>query len=174
MLTPSGERYPGSVGFAALPALAPRMRALGLHAQLWARAADLAEQLPALLSHRVPLVLDHMGCPDPSEGAGGLAFSRIVDLLGEGDIWIKLTLCRVATDAPDYCSARALHDLLVERAPDRLVWGSDWPYVRLQPAPDAGHLVDVLQDWLGNEDLVRRILVTNPAKLYGFSEEISA
>jgi 2-pyrone-4,6-dicarboxylate lactonase len=174
MRTPSGERYPGSVTSAALPTLAPRMRALGLHAQLWAKAADLAEQLPALLRHGVPLVLDHMGCPDPSEGADGPAFSRIADMLGGEELWVKLALCRVANDAPDYGSIRKLHDKLVERAPDRLVWGSDWPYVRLQPSPDAGHMVDLLQDWVGDEDLLRRILVTNPEKLYGFSKELSA
>jgi predicted TIM-barrel fold metal-dependent hydrolase len=174
MRTPSGERYPGSVGFADLHALAPRMRALGFHAQLWAKAADLAEHLPALLRHGVPVVLDHMGCPDPSEGADGPAFSRIVDLLGGEELWIKLTLCRVATDGPDYGSVRRLHDALVERAPERLVWGSDWPYVRLQPPPDAGHMADILQDWVGDEDLLRRILVTNPERLYGFSRERSA
>jgi 2-pyrone-4,6-dicarboxylate lactonase len=174
MRTPSGERYPGSVGFADLHALAPRMRALGLHAQLWAKAADLAEQLPALLRHGVPLVLDHMGCPDPSEGADGAAFTQIASLLGNEELWVKLTLCRVANDAPDYGSVRKLHDKLVERAPDRLVWGSDWPYVRLRPSPDAGHMVDILQDWVADEDLLRRILVTNPERLYGFSKELSA
>ena len=174
MRTPSGERYPGSVGFAAFKALALRMRAFGLHAQLWAKAADLAEELPNLLRHRVPIVLDHMGCPNPSEGIAGPAFSWIADLLGGEDLWIKLVLCRAASDAPDYGSVRAMHDLFVERAPDRLVWGSDWPYVRMQPSPDAGHLLGVLQDWLGDEDLVKRILVANPARLYGFSEELSA
>ncbi|WP_311980249.1 amidohydrolase family protein [Bradyrhizobium diazoefficiens] len=174
MRTPSGEIYPGSVGFAVLHALAPRMRQLGMHAQLWAKAPDLAEHLPALLRLGIPVVVDHMGCPEPAEGPDGAAFARIVDLLADGSLWLKLVLCRVAADAADYARVRPLHDRLVERAPSRLVWGSDWPYVRLQPAPDAGRLADLVQEWIGDAELIRRILVVNPGELYGFKEEQQA
>lgn len=171
MRTPSGERYPGSVGFAALEALAPRMREIGMHAQLWASASQLAEHLPALLRLGVPLVIDHMGCPDPREGPDGPAFARVVDLLPDGALWIKLVICRLSAGGSDFARIRPLHDRLVERAPHRLVWGSDWPYVRIQPAPDAGYFADVVQDWIEDAELVRRIMVANPAELYDFNHE---
>ncbi|MBR0954943.1 amidohydrolase family protein [Bradyrhizobium canariense] len=174
MRTPSGERYPGSVGFAALEALAPRMREIGMHAQLWASASQLAEHLPALLRLGVPLVIDHMGCPDPRQGPDGPAFAGIVDLLADGALWMKLVICRLSAGGSDYARIRPLHDRLVERAPHRLVWGSDWPYVRIQPTPDAGYLADVAQDWVQDDELIRRILVANPAKLYDFNEEEKA
>ena len=171
MRTPSGERYPGSVGFAALHALAPRMREIGMHAQLWANAFQLAEHLPALLRLGVPLVVDHMGCPDPRDGPDGPAFAQIVDQLADGALWMKLVICRLSSGGTDHAHIRPLHDRLVERAPHRLVWGSDWPYVRIQPVPDAGHFADVFQDWVEDAELIRRILVANPAELYGFNEE---
>ncbi|MDN5005613.1 amidohydrolase family protein [Bradyrhizobium sp. GCM10027634] len=174
MRTPSGERYPGSVGVAALHALAPRMRELGMHAQLWATASQLVEHLPALLRLGVPLVVDHMGNPNPDEGPDGPAFARIVDLLADGALWIKLVVCRLSAGGADYARIQPLHDRLVERAPHRLVWGSDWPYVRIRPAPDAGRLADLFQDWLRDVELIRRILVVNPTELYDFKEEEQA
>ncbi|MGX4770590.1 amidohydrolase family protein [Bradyrhizobium guangdongense] len=174
MRTPAGERYPGSVGVAALDALAPRMRELGMHAQLWANASQLAAHLPALLRLGVPLVVDHMGNPNPDEGPDGPAFARIVDLLADGALWIKLVVCRLSAGGTDYARIRPLHDRLVERAPHRLVWGSDWPHVRMQPAPDAGRLADLVQDWLHEAELIRRILVANPTELYDFKDEEQA
>ena len=82
---------------------------------------------------------------------------------------MKLTLCRVAKDAPAYADARPFHDAAIAANPDRLVWGSDWPYVRLQPAPDAGAMLDRFAEWTGDAMLARRILVDNPQALYGFA-----
>ncbi|MBK5958478.1 hypothetical protein CCR97_09700 [Rhodoplanes elegans] len=168
MRAPGGGRYPGSVGVEHLTALAPRMRALGLHAQLWAKAEDHAVLLPDLLKLGVPLVLDHMGCPDPARGADDPSFRAILAAMKSGQVWVKLSVCRVSRSGPDYPDVRPLHDALVVAAPDRLVWGSDWPYVRLDPAPDAGRLLDLFTTWLGDDDLRRRILADNPATLYGF------
>lgn len=168
MRAPGGQRYPGSVGADQLVALAPRMRALGLHAQLWANAADYAALLPDLLRLGIPLVLDHMGCPDPARGPSDPSFIAILDAMKTGLVWVKLSVCRVSRTQPDYPDVKPLHDALVAAAPDRLVWGSDWPYVRLQPSPDAGRLLDLFASWLGDDSLRHRILVENPAALYDF------
>ncbi|SDR61598.1 Predicted metal-dependent hydrolase, TIM-barrel fold [Rhizobiales bacterium GAS191] len=168
MRAPGGGRYPGSVGVDALRELAPRLRELGWHAQLWANAADHAALLPGLLRLGLPLVLDHMGCPDPARGRSDSAFAAILDLMRSGQIWVKIAICRVSRAAPFYEDARPLHEALLEAAPERLLWGSDWPYVRLQPIPDAGRLLDLFHDWTPDETLRRRILVDNPSKLYGF------
>ncbi|MCK1715930.1 amidohydrolase family protein [Bradyrhizobium sp. 143] len=122
----------------------------------------------------VPLVIDHMGNPDAREGPDGVAFVRIVDLLADGALWMKLVLCRLSAGGSDYARIRPLHDRVVERAPNRLVWGSVWPYVRVQPAPDAGRLADLFQEWIDDGALIRRILVVNPASLYDFNKEEQA
>jgi 2-pyrone-4,6-dicarboxylate lactonase len=166
--TPDGGRYPGSVSFDALETLAPRLRALGLHAQLWAPAAVLAEWLPRLLRLKLPLVLDHMGSPDPDAGVRDPAFQAVLAALSEGSVWVKLTACRIGGGGPRYERAHPFHDALLTERPDRLVWGSDWPFVRLDPAPDAGRLMDLLALWTPDIGLRTRVLVDNPNTLYGF------
>lgn len=165
---PGRPRFPGSVGFDALPRLAPLMRDLGLHAQLWGPMDVLVQHLPALLYLGLPLVVDHMGMPTTGQPQ---AFERFCDLLARHDLWVKLSLCRVGSAADDYAAARAWHDALVTAAPDRCLWGSDWPYVAMSPAPDAADLLDHFFDWLGDAALASRILAANPARLYGFTGE---
>ena len=171
MRAAGGARYPGSVGAEALRALAPRLRKLGWHAQLWAGAADHAALLPDLLALGLPVVLDHMGSPDTGRGVADPAFQALLGHLRDGQIWVELTLCRVSRARPGCADARPLHDALVAANPGRLVWGSDWPYVRMgDPTPDAGRLLDLFRDWAGDAGLVRRVLVDNPAALYGFAD----
>ena len=163
--TPGGDRYPGSEPFDSLIALAPRLRALGMHAQLWASGTQFAEWLPRLAGLGVPLVLDHMAMPDVAAGVASPAFRAVIDALGSGDVWIKLVLSRVA---PNPADARPFHDTLVAARPDRMLWGSDWPYVRMNPAPDAGRMLATFVDWVDDPVTRRAILADNPARLYRF------
>jgi predicted TIM-barrel fold metal-dependent hydrolase len=164
-----GGRYAGSVGTEELERLAPRLRELGWHAQLWARAEDHAALLPRLLPLGVPLVLDHLAGVSVARGTADPAFQAVLAALREGGLWVKLTLCRASRAFPDYPDLRPFHDALIEANPDRLLWGSDWPFVRMgELTPDAGHLLDLLSAWVPEEGLRRRILVDNPAALYGF------
>ncbi|HEV7264757.1 MAG TPA: amidohydrolase family protein [Falsiroseomonas sp.] len=165
MRAPGGTgRYPGAIGVEALHALAPRLRALGWQAHLWARAAQCAELLPQLVPLRVPLVIDHLGMP---EGVDDPGFAAILRHLRDGDAWAKATLCRLPHPA-GFEALRPLQDALVAANPDRVLWGSDWPYVRMSPAPDAGAMLDLFLSWLGDDRLAQRILVENPAALFGF------
>lgn len=167
MRAPGGSgRYPGSIGVDSLHALAPRLRALGWSAHLWATSAQLAELLPGLVKLRLPIVLDHFGMP---AGHDDPAFATVLHHLRDGDVWLKLTLCRLRTPQ-GYAHLRALHDAALAANPARLLWGSDWPYVRMEPAPDAVAMRDLFLDWVGDAALVRRILVQNPAALFGFNE----
>jgi len=168
MRAPNGSgRYPGSIGVETLHALAPRMRELGWQAHLWAGADQCAELLPELLRLGLPIVLDHLAMP---RGAADSAFDAVVNHLRDGQFWVKVTLCRVPRDGADIQSLRPLQERLVAAQPDRVLWGSDWPYVRMQPAPDAGAMLDLFLDWLKDEALARRILVENPARLFGFPD----
>lgn len=168
MRVPGGTgRYPGTIGTEALVALAPRLRALGWQAHLWASAAQCAELLPHLLPLGVPLVLDHLAMP---QGPDDPAFDAVLGQLRDGRLWVKATLCRVPHGGAGQAALRPLQERLVAANPDRVLWGSDWPFVRMDPAPDAGAMLDLFLDWLGDDDLARRILTKNPAALFGFDD----
>lgn len=169
MRAPTGQRYPGSVSFDDLSRLAPAMREIGLHANLWAPMDVLVEQLPALAKLGIPLVLDHMAMIDPALGPGDSGVRRLVEIIKGNDVWTKLALCRVErADLTGGKTVHRIHDLLVEACPERLIWGSDWPYVRLDPAPDAAAMLNLFVEWVSDDRLIRRILVDNPATLYDF------
>lgn len=168
----SGQRYAGSVGIDALTRLGPRMREMGWHAQVWAHAADAAQIVDAAKAAGVKLVFDHMGQFDVAEGTDGAPFRTLVDRVRAGEAFVKLTLCRVSKAPPDYADVRKFHDALLAAAPGQLLWGSDWPFVRMGNAsPDVGHLLDLCRDWVGDEALFRRILVDNPAQLFDFEDK---
>ncbi|WP_409408308.1 amidohydrolase family protein [Achromobacter sp.] len=165
---PAGNLFPGSVGFDQVAALAPRMKQFGLHAQLWAPCDTYLRHLPALAQLDLPLVIDHMGSVIPARGDQDPVFQMLRGLLAEGRIWMKLTVCRVGA-APHYENARGLHDAYTAANPDQVLWGSDWPFVRMgAAAPSADALVDLAHDWLDNDALRRKVWVDNPARLYGF------
>ena len=166
---PQGQPYLGSVGVDQLLAMAPQMKAIGLHAQLWAPLDDYARLLPPLLATGLPLVLDHMACLKTERGVDDPAFQTVLKALEAGDIWIKLSVCRVSKQAPDYLDLKPFHDALVAANPQRLLWGSDWPFVRMgEQSPDAGQLLDLFAEWVPDAAIRRTILVDNPAALYGF------
>ena len=167
-----GGRYRGGVGVDQLVELAPRMRELGWHAQLWCQADDHAARLPELVRHGVPLVVDHMGSFRAEQGVAAPAFQRLLGLLSDGLIWVKLSLCRNSRLFPDYPDLRDFHDALVGANPQHLLWGSDWPHVRMGAlAPDVGHLLDLFLAWTGDRALHKAILVDNPATLFGFEQQ---
>ena len=170
MPAPSGSgRYPGSIGIDELDRLAPRLATRGWHAEVWARLDTHAALLPRLRGFGISVVLDHMAGLVASHGIAHPDFQAILHALQEGWLWVKLTLCRCSGDYPDYQELRPFHDALIAANPDRVVWGSDWPYVRLgDKTPDVAHVLSLFRDWVPNESLRHRILVTNPARLYGF------
>jgi predicted TIM-barrel fold metal-dependent hydrolase len=161
--------FAGTVGVEEFVALAPLMRELDLHAQLWMTAKRFTNQAERLFALGVPLVLDHMAILDPAAGLAGAAFQAVLRGLGEGRFWLKLTPYRLSRSYPDYEDIRPFHEALVRANPERLVWGSDWPHVHMaSEMPDDGHLVDLFDAWTGDDVLCTRILAENPAHLYGF------
>lgn len=166
----TGGRYRGTVGFSTLLQLAPRLRALGWHAELWADCDRIAADADALAALGIPIVVDHMGRFEARRGVADPSFQRLLRLLAAGTIWVKLAVCRVSSDSPRYADVRSFHDALLSANVERLVWGSDWPHVRMgDQAPDAGHLVDLFHVWVEEAAARQRILVENPQQLYGFA-----
>jgi 2-pyrone-4,6-dicarboxylate lactonase len=162
--------YRGGVPLSAAQTLAPVMAELGWHLQLWIDVKDLPETIPVLKSLGLPVVIDHMGRTDARAGTGTEGFQSLLRAVGAGWCWAKLSGAhRLSRDAPDYPDARPFHEALVGANPERLVWGGDWPHPRVEgEMPDAGHLFELFQMWTPDQAAQHNILVTNPAKLYGF------
>lgn len=165
----SGQPYAGSVPVSVLGSLAPRMKARGWHAQVWAPCKEIPRVYDSLQAFDMPVVFDHMGQFDVEAGVDAPAFRTFLDVMREPLAWTKLSVCRVSRTAPDYDDVLPFQDQLVESAPERLLWGSDWPFVRMGDAsPDVGNLLDVFQHRV-DEATATRIFVDNPARLFGFS-----
>jgi predicted TIM-barrel fold metal-dependent hydrolase len=162
--------YRGGVPLTAARALAPVMAELGWHLQLWIDVKDLPETIPVLKAIGLPVVVDHMGRTDARAGTATPGFQSLLRAVGEGWCWAKLSGAhRISRSAPDYADARPFHWALTAANPERLVWGGDWPHPRVEgEMPDVGHLFDLFCQWTPDDRIRRRILVDNPATLYGF------
>lgn len=154
-----------------LVTLAQRVARLGWHVQVFVQPEQLVALAPVLGALPVPLVVDHLGRIDPAEGAAGAAHAALRRLLDGGNTWVKLSgaYMRSSVHGPSYADTLPLGRDLVRAAPERLVWGSDWPHTTEAPGSvNDADLVDLLQAWAGTDEAMDRILVNNPARLYGF------
>lgn len=166
---PRGPLAVGSVSFDVLERLAPRLRALGWHAQVWVPGSELEQTVRRLLPLGLELVIDHMGMLDPARGVTDPHFQALLRLLSGGQIWVKLIPYRLSQHPPDYPDIAPFHRALVTANPERLLWGTDWPHVHLEAdMPDTGHLADLFYAWTDGWNERRRILTQNPQALYGF------
>ena len=115
-------------------------------------------------------MIDHMGRPDTRGGIDAPGFQALVRFLKSGRGWSKLSApYRTSREAPPYADIAKFAHALVAAAPDRLVWGTDWPHVMMEGAmPNTGIFAELLATWVPDEAVRQRILVDNPARLYGF------
>jgi 2-pyrone-4,6-dicarboxylate lactonase len=159
----------GTLGLDALKRMAPRLRELGLHAQVWAKCAYIVESRSWLSTCGVPLVFDHMGQFDVSLGSEHATFLDFLSLVDETDAWVKLTSTRVTRQR--WCEAddaRPFHEALLQKAPARMLWGSDWPYIAMdKDLPDIGRQIDLFDRWTADDSLRHQVFVDNPQTLYG-------
>jgi predicted TIM-barrel fold metal-dependent hydrolase len=152
------------------PRLAARIAPMGWHLQFRINAEDFTAIGPMLRTLPVDYIIDHMGQVPIAEGVNGVAFRAILDLTQSGRCWVKLSapMRMSALDAP-YRDVTPMVHALVAAAPERMVWASDWPHTTLTCAmPNDGDLVDLLPEWIPDAVTRQKILVDNPARLYGF------
>lgn len=157
-------RFPGAADLQDLLALAPALAEAGLHAELWTDAATLAAVAPALARLPVPLVIDHMGGFDPAAGIAQPGFAALRRLVADGRVWVKL--CAYRNTGVNVAAAAPFQQALAADNPERLLWGSDWPHLRVAPAPDAAALLAAMRAACPQPALAERVLRTNPAALY--------
>jgi predicted TIM-barrel fold metal-dependent hydrolase len=161
-----------AVGFDMVEPLARRAAELGWHVQLHWTAEQIVEH-EALL-HRLPakMVFDHRARLPSKDGVRHAAFGIVRRLADAGRAWIKLSgpyLDSAAGLGNRYDDITPMARAWVQAVPERLVWGSDWPHVTETHKPDDAFLLDLLAEWAEDDAARERILVTNPAVLYGFA-----
>jgi predicted TIM-barrel fold metal-dependent hydrolase len=170
MRTAQGTPYPGTQGIAAFDALADSMLECGMHAQLWSDTESALALSERTIAMGMPLVLDHLGWLGAGDGPATRRFAALTQLLESAHVWVKATYFRRSSLPGDYGDMRQVVSELVRVRPDRILWASDWPFVKLdRPAPDAGRLLDQFRDWVGEETFTR-VLRDNPAGLFGFTD----
>ena len=159
--------------FEMIEPLAKRVNDLGWHVQLHFRGDQIVEREDLLKRIVSPIVFDHMGRIPQPDGINYPAFKIICGLLDKGRTWVKLSGAYHDSKVgpPTYSDVTKLAREYLKVAPERMVWGSDWPHpTEREHKPDDAVLFDLLPDWAPDEALRKRILVDNPAVLYGFSK----
>jgi predicted TIM-barrel fold metal-dependent hydrolase len=155
---------------------------LGWHLQLFCDPTTLATLAASIDKSAVPVVIDHMGLPDASQGIEHPVFQTVLQLASKG-AWVKVAGAdRITRSTGRLADAIPFIRALAQAAPQRLVWGSDWPNIGFhsrQPVHgddvlphrelDAGELLDVLAEAIPERDVLQAVLAGNPEQLYGFS-----
>jgi 2-pyrone-4,6-dicarboxylate lactonase len=151
-------------------ATAARVADLGWHAEIHVQSDGIVRFADDVLKLPVPTVIDHLGRVDMPQDPHQAASAALRRLLDSGRVWLKTSGAdRVSRQGPPFGDAVALAAELVAHAPERVVWGTDFPHPNIAgDAPDDGQLVDLLADIAPGEAALRRLLVLNPAELFGF------
>ncbi|MGH6886580.1 MAG: amidohydrolase family protein, partial [Geminicoccales bacterium] len=155
-----------------LEEMAARVHPFGWHVQLQLNGRELPARAATLQRLPGQLVIDHVGrfmAPVPLDHA---AFDCLLRLLDTGRTWVKLSAPYESSQSgpPAYEDVTALAQALVRAAPERMLWASNWPHPGHDDPQvrDDGHLLDLLLEWAPEDATRKRILVDNPAALYGF------
>jgi len=176
-----GVRYsltsgrPGAASTASpadIEAMSKRVNALGWHVQFNTTAEQIVAAEDLLKRLASPIVFDHMGHLPQPEGIGHPGFRIIRELIDKGRTWVKLSVTYDSSKdgPPGYADVNRVGQAYVRAAPERLVWGSNWPHPSEPAKPDDAMLFDLLAQWAPDEATRNRILVQNPETLYGFAK----
>jgi 2-pyrone-4,6-dicarboxylate lactonase len=155
----------------AIPDLAARIAPLRWHIEFLFPGKDIIALMPTLAAVKVPISIAHFAYQPATAGVNAPGFKALIELMRRGNTWMKISGAnRVsATDLPPYDDVRPMAEALIEAAPDRIMWGTDWPHPnKYLVNPNDGDLVDAFGDWVTDEAMRRRIMVDTPAAFYRF------
>jgi len=151
--------------------LVSKIAPFGWHIEFLFPGKDILDLMPVFGALKIPMSIGHFAYQPAVAGIGAPGFKALLELMRRGNTWMKISGAnRVsATDLPPYDDVKPMALALVEAAPDRIMWGTDWPHPNKYVAnPDDGDLVDAFGDWITDHDLRRKIMVEAPAKFYRF------
>jgi len=150
--------------------LAPRLKELGWHLQFYLDLPKMPEAEARLSQLAINMVIDHFARCPAQDGVDAPPFQALRRLVQRDNCWAKIMgPYFISTNAPRYPEVTPLARALVAAAPDRIVWGTDWPHPGARALMPQDHvLADLLVEWVPDEAQRRRVLVDNPQRLYGF------
>jgi predicted TIM-barrel fold metal-dependent hydrolase len=141
----------------------------GWHVAIHCGGDGIVDLYDFITSIEAPVVIDHIGRINVGDGLRGKAFSVLRRLLDRGNVWVKLSgTDRITMQKYPYADAVPFARDLAAHAPERIVWGTDWPHPNHKAVPNDGELVDLIAEIAPDEKTRHRMLVENPAKLFGF------
>jgi predicted TIM-barrel fold metal-dependent hydrolase len=155
----------------AIPELAARIAPFGWHIEFLFPGKDIIELMPVFTSLKIPMSIGHFAYQPATAGIAAPGFQALLELMRRGNTWMKISGAnRVsATDLPPYDDVKPLAQALIEAAPERIMWGTDWPHPNKYIAnPNDGDLVNAFADWVSDERMRRKIMVDTPAVFYRF------
>jgi D-galactarolactone isomerase len=161
----------GVLGWDVLAPLAARVAPFGWHIQLQMDGRNFHEREAEIAAIPCPVVIDHNGKFLEPVDPDHPGFSALCRLIEAGNTWIKTSGVYETSRKgfPNYSDVSHLAQLLIDRFPERCVWGTNWPHPsKPNDAPNDAHLLDLFAHWCKSDVLLQRILVENPAKLYDF------
>jgi predicted TIM-barrel fold metal-dependent hydrolase len=150
--------------------LAARIKPLGWHLQFFVNLRDMPEAEEQLGKLPVNIVIDHFARIVAADGTAAPPFQALLRLLHRDHCWAKLMGPYIVSNAsPRYPDIAPFAQAMVRAAPDRVVWGTDWPHpTAREKMPNDGDLADIVLDWVPDAAQRKKLLVDNPARLYGF------
>jgi predicted TIM-barrel fold metal-dependent hydrolase len=161
----------GGVGLTNLESTAARCAELGWHIQVGVKGESYPALVDRLMRLQVPFVMDHMGWCPASAGVKNPDFQAVLHLMRNSDCMIKLSCgFRLSDSLSDWSDTITFAQALVEAAPDRVLWGSDWPHVGLfndNAVPNVGALLDLFARTVTDTQMQKRVLADNPTRFYG-------
>jgi D-galactarolactone isomerase len=154
----------------SLQAMAGRIAPLGWHIDLQFDGREFAQHEAMLAKLPCDLVIDHNGKFLEPVAVDDPAFRSLLRLVDSGDVWVKLSAPYETSKSgpPEYPDVSALARALVKANPERCLWASNWPHPNQDPAPSSAAMLDLLWRWVDDDATREKILVANPAALYGF------
>ena len=164
----------GVLTWDTMPNMAARVAPFGWHVQLQCESREIGEHEAMLSKLPCDLVIDHMGRFDAAVSSEDRSWRVLLKLLAGGSCWVKLSgpYYGSSSGPPLYEDKARIAKALIKTAPERMVWASNWPHPSFKKSfPDEGRLLDTIAEWTQDETLRRKILVENPARLYGFANE---
>jgi predicted TIM-barrel fold metal-dependent hydrolase len=159
------------IAFGDIPELCARIKPFKWHLEFLFPGKDILELMPVFESLTVPMSIAHFAYQPATAGVKAPGFQALLELAKRGNTWIKISGAnRVSRgDLPPYDDVKPMAHALVEAAPERIMWGTDWPHPNKYVVnPNDGDLVDALGDWVTDPGLLQKILVDNPAGFYRF------
>ena len=160
------------IEIAQIPELAARIAPFGWHIEFLFPGKDIVALMPVFTALKVPMSIAHFAYQPATAGVRAAGFRALIELVRRGNTWIKVSGAnRVsATDLPPYDDVKPMAHALIEAAPERIMWGSDWPHPNKYVAnPNDGDLVDAFGDWESDGGMRRKIMVDTPAAFYRFA-----